>query len=465
MLGSELFLKKYCKEIQQRVSDRFNALTIFEMLFNEDIKSSTSYDYDEIISKTKLIKTLLDKVSGIVSKPLIKTDVEEVIIRSELSERLSPNSFLQTLRDPRLWKLKDGKPSPEYVKNEVSIDTVSTYENAFIAHLIDLLSKEVSSLINEINPLVESLEEKYETKGMTYGRHSILRELSKDYPYEKEFEVEESNSYEVLAILKRIEKRIIYLKSTENYRLFKLFPFKGEIIPTNILIHNQSYNYCFKYYLENYQNNFKSNSDLIEKYYYQYVLTLFLMHIYKSEYKNNFKKISLKDNDENHLLDFKETGFAGDIFSLRLIQDPDNTGFEIEVTFQKEEVTRYYFYTRYSYDDNSSNDIEYFIKKKKEIYDDVVLITMNNNKHVFENTLCISIYKEDKFYKINNLFASLTMLFFAPTEIYEHKCPVCGKKAVDYSEGHYECRECKALYNIVKINKKEALYIKTLRRR
>lgn len=465
MLGSELFLQRYNEIIQNKVNDKTSLLSILKMISHEEIKSSTTFDYDETISKCKVIKSVVDKIISIIHKPLIKTDVEEVVIRSELSEKLSPYSFKETLKESRFWKMKNGQMTPEYVKNEVSIDTVSSYENAFIAYLTDLLGVEINDLILEISPLVESLEEKYEIKGATYGRRSLFQELGNEYLHVGEFKTTESNSYEALSLLKKLEKRIIHIKSSENYRLFKLFPLNKDIIPTNILIHNQLYNYCYKYYLDNYKNSANRDSFQKEKNYYQYVISLLLTYIYDNDLKHNLGKVSFKEITNTHLLNFSKLQFHDEDFLFVLTQDEETTGFEIEVTFQKEIVTRYYFYVRYSYDDTNSHDIEYFIKKKKETYDDVILITMNNNKLMFDNTLNLSIYREDNFAMINNLYSSLTMLFVTETELYEHKCPVCGKKHIDFKGEHYECHDCGALYSIVKVDKKQALYIQTLRRR
>ena len=464
MLGSELFLQRYIEDIQSKLDNKVLPLKLLQMISLEDIKSSTTFDYDESITKSKVIKQVLDKIASILVKPQIKTDVEEVVIRSELSEKLSPYSFKQTMKEASFWKEKNGQMTPEYVRNEVSIDTVSTYENAFIAFLIDLLGQEVNDLILEISPLVESLEEKFEMKGITYGKHSIFSKLG-NYPFNNEFKITESNSYEALSLLKKLEKRIIFFKSTENYRLFKLFSLNKDIVPTNILIHNQAYNFCYKYYLENYQKGTKRDTFQREKNYYQYVLSLFLTHVYEVGMKNTFNKINLRDIENSHLLSFEETTFEDKYFSFKLTQDEETTGFIVEVQYQDEQVTKYYFYTRYSYDNTNSNDVEYFIKKKKEIYDDVILVTMNNTKSIFDNTLNLSIYRDDNFLMLNNLFGSLTMLFITQTELYEHKCPVCGKKTVEYVSEQYLCRDCGALYSIVKVDKKEALYIKTLRRR
>ena len=37
-------------------------------------------------------------------------------------------------------------------------------------------------------------------------------------PYTEEFKTTEANSYEALSLLKKLEKRIIHIKSSENYR-------------------------------------------------------------------------------------------------------------------------------------------------------------------------------------------------------------------------------------------------------
>lgn len=477
MTGSVEFLKKHTDLLISYLTRNTYLSTFTDAMGVRNIKTSIPFNYDEVIKKVTEMKKVVDMITSIVFKPHIKTDVEEIVLRSELSSSLNPQSFNKTMKDTKLWRNKNGMMTPEYVHNEVSIDTILTYENAFIALLVSALANEIHDLLNEVTPMVQSLEERFEIKGVTYGNRSLFHAVNtKDYPIKDAFFMEESNSKHALSLIKKLERRIKNIKASEFYRLTSKLHISRDIIPTNILIHDRLYNHCYKYYLENYQKISKDDQVMKETVYYNYVISMILNHLSNNNYYRRFVNRSRHldfDEDNYDRITFEDITFRNKMFEFVMREDKERLGFYIDVyllkgdtDIEEELKCQYYFMTSYSYDDTNRSDIDDILKEKRDsgVYE-ASLITMNNINLVFSNVLNLSIYKKDSSDLIQNMISSISMLFFTDTEIYEHKCPVCGKKNVFHNGSEYECRECGSLYSLVTVHRKETLYIKTLRRK
>lgn len=185
-------IETYLKEFNNKIIRIINSNNSFTSLYNylelDKIKFNKTYDYEETLSRLLVIKDLINKISSIIYKPHIKVDTNEIILRSELANKLSNESFLKTTKDSRLWKYKNNELTPEYVYSIENIDTILTYENRFISLLISLIYDELDEINVLIEPLIESLLEKYEISDITYGEYSIFKEFSNyGYPYKGVF--------------------------------------------------------------------------------------------------------------------------------------------------------------------------------------------------------------------------------------------------------------------------------------
>ena len=171
MVKKENFIVTFNKKLAKKVKANMSFLDLTEILKEDKIKFITKFDYEETLTRASELKTVLDKITSIVFKPHIKTDIKEIVLRSELSGKLDTPSFFETVRDSKLWKNKRGTMTPEYVHNYENIDTLLTYENSFISYLVDLLHYEIKELLVDVTPLVDSIEENFEISGISYGKH------------------------------------------------------------------------------------------------------------------------------------------------------------------------------------------------------------------------------------------------------------------------------------------------------
>lgn len=170
--------------------------------------------------------------------------------------------------------------APEYVHAQEHVDTLATYENAFIAYLLDLIEGDIEGILADIAPLVEPLEQRYEAKGLVYGERSFLRDLQGGgKPMKRSFLFESHSSQEVLALSRALRKRVKNIKSTEFYRFNAVLPAEKAVAPTNILVHDPLYGACYRHYLDRYVHGSANAKKEGSAHYYNYVVSLFLLHL------------------------------------------------------------------------------------------------------------------------------------------------------------------------------------------
>lgn len=456
-----------------------NSFSSFNNVFKKQgFKLSSHYTYEDTYRHVKELKEVLDKITSIVFRPHIKSSTEEIILRSELSSSLSTQSFNDTIKDTKLWKNKRGEMTPEYVHSEEHIDTIVTYENSFISMLVDEINDELENLLNNLTPLVKSIEEVYEIKGINYGVHSLFNEFKPfTYPYDKSFMHERISTRKIFVLARKLFKRVKNIKASEFYRLTHKQHMDKDVLPTNILTHDRVYAYCYRFYLDNYQKVKEADLYRIDVYYYNYFLTLLFKFIIDNKIGNTAKsKLSKLSLNKDERIMFDEISFKKGMFSFSIKQDIENLGIIVEVRLinksirsdtkvSEDKVARYYILTAFTYSEVNQPLIDSLLKDKRDDYYDTILVSQNNTLLDFNNLLNISFYEDNNELLINNLIASFTMLFVSETEIYEDKCPVCGKKHVALHDKDYICEECKSRYSLFVVNDIEILWIKSFRRK
>lgn len=438
----------------------------FEEFFNEisTLDMSFAYDFEEIESKLIEYKNVLDKITSIIYKPHIKVSTNPIILRSETAPSLTPSSFLDTVKDTKLWKLKNDKYTPEYVHSFENIDVIDNYENRFIATLISLIADQFEILKNSISFINNSFEEHYFTKTTNFTKYGLYQNYKLfDYPYDTFFNEKHDNIDNLINKINKLNKKIKSIKGTEFYKVNSKIRLDNQnIIPTNVLIHDELYNYCFKFYKTNFKEK-NIDKDLLSNFYFNYFVTSFLDYLKNKKLKINFKK-SLINLDQNLMLNFSNLKFKKDLLSFEISRSKDLiNGIEVEVVVKELDIKAKYLLVIKEVL-NELNDLSLDIYKN---YDSVIFITMNNLIKKYQNVINYSPFDKNlnKDDVLDNLFKSFSLVYKVSSESYIKKCPICGEESINKNKDNYECLKCGAKYSLFNINKENLMWIKSIRRK
>lgn len=229
-------------------------------------------------------------------------------------------------------------------------------------------------------------------------------------------------------------------------------------MPTNILIHNPLYNYCFRFYKDNYLKQEESNK--FDVYYYNYVFLNFIK--YFSSVKLTKASLANSGNvylDDNKRVRFDEISFKNGIFLFTFKEDKYNLGFYIESKLVNNSrrldtkvnptyLSKNYVLTSFAYSKNNEKTLHEILNKID--VNNKLLITMNNISGNYADTVNLSYFKNNQQDLVNSIFKTFTLLFDCDLILFKSKCPVCGDVNVSFDGYNYICRNCGASFQSIR---------------
>lgn len=458
MADSTDFLSRFTEKLKSKIGE--DPVRLLDGLeFHAEISP------DEVISHLKELKVLLDKILSIFYRPHIKVESKEVILRSELSGKLSHDSFSLTMKDSRLWKEKNHEMVPEYVYSRETIDSIKTYENGFIAELVDIIEEEIEERRSDERPLVESIEEHYQRKEVSFGEYSLIHDLrSLNYPYPSFFLKGKDKKDEIILLTRKLLRRVRNLKSMHFYKV-NHGTLKGRnVIPTNILIHDPLYSYCYRYYVNHYKN-LSSSSRRREILYMNY----FIVSLYKALKALSPANVSTTFFfTREDLLSFSSFTFHHDPFTFSFSLDQENISLLMDVSLKddKNETyhSKYCLILRERYVKENEKNISLLSSRMSSIYDEVLLVTSRNVIRNYHDVMTFSYHDENNMDLIYDLLSMAGNLFEANGDIYSSICPVCGKEKLIYDGKRFLCEDCKSTYALIRIQNIPLLWLMSYRK-
>ena len=420
------YFVNFTAKLNRIVSKNNSFGDVYNALKNNRIKFNDKYDFEETKKKLEEFNKVLDKVISIIYAPHIEVSTSEIVLRSEQAGRLSRESFFDTTRDTKLWKRKNHEFIPEYVHTKENIDTIDNYENRFVSLLVSKISDEFEIIRNSMEFVSDSIEEHFETSGITFNEYSIFNSFKEfSYPYEGIFVKPLTSVARINKLINRLNKRIKNIKGTEFYRVTSKKKIADAIMPTNVLLHDEKYNYCYKYYKNNYLFENKESFDFNVAF-KNYVKVSLINYLVKSAVGRSGANLKSKVYlDETKNFHFNKIIFKKDIFSYFMSEDDD--GVIVEVHFLNESkytklkvgdnrLARFYLLPVFSLDEDNKDYINERLLSLSKNYDNVILITMANYLHEYNNSICLSVFKNNHDILFKNLFSSFTMLFLVDSE-------------------------------------------------
>jgi len=390
-------------------ADRLKALRTVSL-------QSFSIEHDRAFLRE--VSSVLNVIVSIIYHPHISNKREEVIIRIEQAQQVSQEAFLDTLKDGKLWKKHDIKMIPEELHYHQYEDELRIYENRFIGFLVDVIDRELAKF-----------------SAFYISRLPTLTSLDKT--------LDSKQIGEVIVEIDRLRRKTQFIRGTYFYKeVSKGKPISSKIQPTNILLKDRLYRFCFRFYrsIARYEDVNAARADLCRFY------TILL---FKELVRQGFSPRSL----ENGLYVFENESFvitlqdshigilSAQILCPSISDSPSKhiLGFLVESEKQTAELGQ---------TDNLYDGAE--MLSLWELYcadsDELISARTGTEEELIREWLGT---------KINKVASNKA--------IYQKYCPVCRSRGVDNTDGILVCPSCDSRY--VFDTESENVWFRKIRRR
>lgn len=418
--------------IRDFVNSNDNCITkVYENINNFNNSSLQSLSYENDIKFLDELSFILSVIASIVARPTINTTVEDIILRQDQAPSIQPEQYQKIFKDVQLWKRKKAEILPEYVHYSQSIDKIETYENCFVAMLI--------------NNIHEELNRYYDFYVMQLKTYDRINNVSLTI----------DDAYDALLKVEKLLKRVKYLKNSYFYKRVSKVRFKMENIKlTNILLHNRLYNYCYKFYLKLkvYSQGAKLSNEF-NLYYFFLLLKVLNRNNYELEsLEEEADVLTLQKNEKFKLptLVFKKEDF---VISLK----KEKFGYIVDIISNQLKKSRNFISRNYlAFDvEHTFNDTrslvrtDYFENKKFLNIDSLSI----RGRSFVNNDNSLEIVEENPAPEIDLLerwLAEKTTTVVASKTVYERFCPVCKSKDIYFEKNNHTCMSCKSKYTFYK---------------
>jgi len=433
----EKYLKNLISKLNRFVKENDDFLDFFNESNSLIKKPLQDLSFKSDINFLDEIAFIFSVISSIISHPHMLNKGEEVIIRSELAPNISNDMFQKTIRDSKLWSEDQFKMIPEYVYYYQQIDELRIYENIFIVCLIKKIEFELTKYNDFYISLIDSFD----------GQETLS--LKKD------------NSDIALKKIQMLNRRLKHIKNTFFYKeVSKGYKKDIAIRPTNILVKDRLYNYCYKFYkkLITYSDTQAKLYD-IRLYYYVKLLNALKDEGFTPSIDNYIEF-------DNNQINISNALFYNDNFKLSIIPVDLKIGLELivenlRIKNKKANKSRHLllFDSQASFKDN-----EYIYD---DCYDSIEVMSLWNMAYVLDEVKVAykNIYNESEL--ILKWLKSKLMVVKASYDIYSSYCAICKKQNIEVDEANViTCESCNSKYVFTKNkeNSNECIWFIKVRR-
>ena len=433
-INEKLYLEKAISQINKFGKNHVAINDFYDNLDDLQIKSLQDLSFNNDLKFFDSINFIISVIISIISHPHISHKGENIILRSDQVNSLQNDMFLKTIKDSKLWKHnKKQEMIPEHVHYYQNVDEIAIYENKFIVMLVDLIESEMNKYADYYGNMILSIQ-----------TNSTLSSIEDNV--QKAFE-------EIDSILKKIKR----IKQTYFY---KTIAKKGKIkiktiVPSNILLKDRLYNFCFKFYksLTTYLDNELLNKD-ITKYYY----VILLKQLKKEGFKASKANVDLDSINFRGLKIDNQFKLYNKKFNVIVYHDDQTNGISLLVNNKKDKLLEskslLIFDSSSSFETIKENLQTYQIDNQYNIVEAMSLVS---RAYIDDDKITIikqDTIKEDEM--INQFLQDKFLELTGSKTIYSKFCPVCKKKSIDIDEtGEIcSCVSCKSVYRFVEAKEK-----------
>jgi len=416
-----------------RLSEAEDDIRRFRTYLNAPVEALTKRavmsDYAFILAINKVLSTIV----SITNKPHITVQDKDIILRSSLVSEFNNEKFNQTLRESDLWRLNNGKLTPEFSHTSEYLDNFKTYENVFVMMCFHLIERVIDRISVHYQSYTSDL-----SSAFAFDNYSVtsLFNANNTRMIDKTLVIRDDID-QIRRRLHLIRRKVHLIKSSFFYKeLESAKPITSTIISTNILKFNRRYKQVFHFYNELLKN---SNSIEITRANRNFYISLLFKAINSSfELKNQKQIINEKG------LNLK---FSNDRFTLNLLTKNQKT-FLIKVKAND----------RKSIQTTSTLTIinefsEYRPNLEVNAYE-YVLVGEQIFRYINKQFVPLKYhYSQGDLSLINTLISSLSVQVNLEKNYTINTCPICGKDTISIKRKFdVTCLSCGAEHAIIGAN-------------
>lgn len=416
----ESYLKKAANKIRTYAKDYCQIQDFYQKLSTFEVASLQDLSFSRDIEFFSSVSSILSVIASICAHPYTLNKQEEVIVRSGTTNGLTEEAFRKTMTDSQLWKRHGREMIPEEVYYYQYYDELKTYENVFIVMLIDLISSELEKYRDFYLSIL---------KAVNYGATQLNVEND-----QQELAMDE--------LLKTIHK-VSKIKGTLFYRTVSKAPFRPKtIVPTNILLRNQIYNACYKFYktMTAYDDASEIANDLNSYYFFTIVKEL------------KRRGMWLRTSSSKMLFDGKDIGIPDELefsnaeFSIKIARLSQPNAFRFEILDNEDEMSSAHVLV-ISGDDSFQDVIE---PDESWNADSVDYISIWHSASFDGGEIKVNLAEMlDEKGMVSRFLDNHHMVMFGSESLYSNYCPACRDQDVTFNEGRYRCGACHSVYKIL----------------
>ncbi len=413
----ESYLKRTVSKLNKYAAQHKQYAEFFNDLDELEIKPLQDLSFQSDLKYFEELNFILSVVSSIISHPHISNTGEHIIVRTELANTISSDTFQQTMRDAKLWRNDGLKMVPEYVYYYQNIDELCIYENVFIVTLIKLIDAELIKYNDFYVSLIETFDGQ---EALSLSSNNVNVAFNK---------------------IKRLTRKLKYVKNTYFYKeISRRSPPLKTVHPTNILLKDRLYNYCFKFYrsLISY-----SDKQTLLRDFRMYHFVLLLRALKSRGFTVTGRAVNLK-KDAYGCLQLPKLRFTGEIFDI-VVEPYEELGLKVSVQnrFIKGAKTRTASHLLVFEPKESTFDLKKIREDTKVGFETIEAVHLWNLVYVDEK---ISVSFRNPLSEqalMDKWLESKILHSVASMKIYRTYCPSCKHQTLETTANHHRrCENC-----------------------
>ena len=437
-------ITKFYKWIKKNdsFSDFFNDCVKLELKSLQELSFENDKEFFEGL------KHVMSIIATIIHHPHLSNKEKEVIVRSDQAANMTQEMFNKTMHDSSLWSEHDLKMVPEYVYYSEHIDDIKIYENIFIVHLIDKIQTEMDTYKIFYSRMVKSF---------------FMNPLVKSFDDARSLNIDSDTEFKLLNDINDLEKKLRFIKNT---RFYKEIEPKAKnmtrVVPTNILISDRLYNYCYKFYKAqiSYTDSTQKIKDIRT---YYLILLLQQSRKYGLELHESSKNPIKFVFDSNGNVILPEIILIGEDFSIKIIPENKYNGLVFEVINRDcssdSKIAKHLLLFNVLYTFDIYKEIEF-----PSEYLTVEALSLWNLYQV-DNNVLVNLNVLDEVGLLEKYFETKEARTEASKKLYTNYCPSCKSNRIVHSGTRHICQVCKSVYAFYRHKNKDILWFMKFRRR